>query len=252
LTSLRLSQSNQNTRKQEKVWKSLNDWQRGNGRGETIRTALTEQKVETDDPRVKLVTLDFYKASGGNVIQDLFDRDPDAGYLTDAACSTGWLAKSLRQRRRSLPKKAGNGSLVVPALTYDEESKYQRLNAKRAGPTEDVIAEIAKLEEEATRIQEEHGEQPEDDAAANRLDEIGERYNELIEGEEVWTPEQKAVAGVIVATGQGGELRIRRGMVRPEDRAEARKLDPRARMERSQPANRPRRKAVYRLRSLPN
>src|SRR6202034_4542339 len=128
------------------------------------------------------------------------------GYLSDTALLDRLVGEKLEAEAKKLVAEGWKWSLDVPALTYDEDSKYQRLSAKRAGPTEDEKAEIARLEEEATKSQEEHGEQPEDDAAANRLDEIGDRYNELIEGEEIWAPQQKAVAGVIVTIGRNGEL----------------------------------------------
>jgi ParB family chromosome partitioning protein len=212
-------------KKQERVWKSLDDRQRQNGRGDTIRNALTEQKIDSDDRRVKFIGLKTYTDAGGSLIPDLFDRrDENAGYLTDAGLLERLVFAKLNAEAEKLSGEGWKWTLAVPAMPYDEESKFQRLHAERAEPTDDAKAEIAKLETEATSIQEAHGEQPEDEVAANRLDEIGERYNELIDGEEVWAAEQKSVAGVILVINQTGELDIRRGMVKPEDKKAAQAL----------------------------
>jgi ParB family chromosome partitioning protein len=213
------------TRKQEKAWKALADWQKQRGDGDAIRAALTEQHVAIDSPFAKFIGLETYRASGGSISADLFDEDANAGYVTDTALLDRLVGEKLRTEAAKLDGEGWKWADAIPVLTYEEAEKYQRLHARRAEPSEEAQAEIAKLEEEATKLQEEFGDQPEDADAANRLDEIGERYNELTEGEEVWTPEQKAVAGVILTIGREGALNIRRGMVKPEDKAAARKLD---------------------------
>jgi len=211
-------------RKQEKAWKALADWQKERGGGEAIRAALTEQLVETDSPFAKFVGLETYRAAGGSISADLFDRDPDAGYITDTALLDKLVGEKLDAEKDALITEGWKWVEAIPVLTWEEAEKYQRLHARRADPTPEARAEIEKLEAETLEIQETHSEQPEDEAVANRLDEISERYNELTEGEPVWKDDQKAVAGVILTIGRDGQLDVRRGMVKPEDKAAARKL----------------------------
>ena len=57
----------------------------------------------------------------------------------------------------------------------------------------------------------------------DRLYEIQERIADLSEGEESWPDAAKAEAGAVIGIGHDGDLDIRRGLIRPEDRAAARK-----------------------------
>ena len=79
--------------------------------------------------------------------------------------------------------------------------------------------------------------------------EIQERIVELSEGEESWPDAAKANAGAVIGIGHDGALDIRRGLIRPEDKAAAKKADkakrarpptPAARTKRQPPASRPR------------
>ena len=79
------------------------------------------------------------------------------------------------------------------------------------------------LTEEGNAIIDEHGEEPDDEDRADRLYEIQERVAELSEGEESWPDAAKAEAGAVIGIGHNGELDIRRGLIRPEDRAAAKK-----------------------------
>jgi ParB family transcriptional regulator, chromosome partitioning protein len=66
-------------------------------------------------------------------------------------------------------------------------------------------------------------EEPEDENVRDRLWQIQERIEELSEGEATWPDAAKANAGALVGIGHSGELDVLRGLIRPEDKAAARK-----------------------------
>ena len=59
--------------------------------------------------------------------------------------------------------------------------------------------------------------------SVDRFSRIHEQIEKLSEGEETWPDETKANAGAFVGIDHDGDLHIRRGLIRPEDKATARK-----------------------------
>jgi ParB family transcriptional regulator, chromosome partitioning protein len=66
---------------------------------------------------------------------------------------------------------------------------------------------------------------PEDEEVVDRFYQIQERIADLSEGEETWPDAAKAIAGAVIGIGHDGAAEIRRGLIKPEDKASARKAD---------------------------
>jgi len=64
---------------------------------------------------------------------------------------------------------------------------------------------------------------PEDEEVVDRFYQIQERIADLSEGEETWPDAAKAIAGAVIGIGHDGTAEIRRGMIKPEDKAASRK-----------------------------
>jgi len=112
----------------------------------------------------------------------------------------------------------------LPDRNRQDIQQFGRMYPAHADPTPEQQAEIATLQAEADAIMAEHGEEPANEAAYGRLEAINDRIQALSEGEAVWADEQKAIAGIVVSIGHGGEIAIERGIVRPEDKAALRRL----------------------------
>ena len=67
--------------------------------------------------------------------------------------------------------------------------------------------------------------EPDDEEPPTASAEIEQRIEELSEGEITWPDDAKANAGAVIGIGHNGDLEIRRGLIRPEDKAAARKAD---------------------------
>jgi ParB family transcriptional regulator, chromosome partitioning protein len=90
-------------------------------------------------------------------------------------------------------------------------------------PCAEQQQQIETLTAEGNAITAEHGEEPEDEEACDRLWEIQRRIEDLSEGDESWPDKAKADAGAIIGIDHDGALDIRRGLIRPEDKAAAKK-----------------------------
>ena len=118
---------------------------------------------------------------------------------------------------------------IIPDLDWETLHRFGHAASERSPPTEAQQREIEALTAEGNaitgdpRIKSEDGEEPEDETAYDRLYEIQERIAELSEGEESWPDAAKAEAGAVIGIGHNGELAIHRGLIRPEDRAAAKK-----------------------------
>ena len=209
-------------KQQEKVWAALPDWARE--RPDHIRDVLTEKHVAADSNLAQFVGIKAYEAAGGAVLRDLFDDD-NSGWLTDAALVNKLASEKLDQIAGAVRGEGWKWVEIIPDLSWETTKGFGKANAERTPPTAEQQREIDALTVEGNAIIEEHGEEPEDEAVLARFYEIQERIAELSEGEATWPDAAKANAGAVIGIGHDGEAEIRRGLIRPEDKATARKVD---------------------------
>ena len=200
---------------QERVYESLTDW---NMQPHAIRHSLTEDEVSTSDKRVRFIGLDAYRAAGGIIRQDLFSEE-DEGYLVDMALLDRLVTDKLKAEAAKLSAEGWKWVEHAPLADYQTLSQYGREHPERVALSPDAQAELDRLSEEYDALVD-----ADDDDASERLDGLQERIDALTETTESWSPETLAVAGAIVTIGHGGELRIERGLVRKEDRREAKSV----------------------------
>jgi ParB family transcriptional regulator, chromosome partitioning protein len=210
-------------RKQEKVWKELPEWNKRRGEAEPIRAALTEEHVSATSRLARFVGIEAYETAGGGVLRDLFDEAGE-GWLTDFALLNRLAAEKLEQAAAPLRTQGWKWIEIAPDLDWQQIQKGGQLHPARAAVTSEQQAEIDRLQAEADAIMAEHGEEPQDEKIYARLAELQETIGGLSEGEPEWTLQQKAIAGVYVTIGQGGDVAIQRGIVKPEDKAALRRL----------------------------
>jgi ParB family chromosome partitioning protein len=207
-------------KQQEKVWKALPDYARR--RPDEIRDALTEKHIAADSKLALFVGVKAYEKAGGAVLRDLFD-DENAGWLTDPALLNELAAERLETAAAALRGEGWKWVEIIPGLDRETFKQFGHAEPKRLPPTEEQQEEIEKLTAEGNAILDEHGEDPDDDEVRDRYWEIEQRIEELSEGEATWPDDIKANAGTVIGIGHEGELDIRRGLVRPEDKAAAKK-----------------------------
>lgn len=179
-----------------------------------IRAALTQADVSGRDRRVQFLGLDAYELAGGAVLRDLFSTT-DEVWLTDVALldrlSLGKLGEIADEVRKEgwlwtevaleFPHGHGCRRVYPHAVDQDDEAVAQRLATSMALETlyqqhphdkvgEEVVAEMARLEEEIARLSE-------------------QAY--------AYDPDVIERAGAFVVLGHDGQARIERGFVRPHN-----------------------------------
>jgi ParB family chromosome partitioning protein len=158
------------------------------------------------------------------VLRDLFD-DEGSGWLTDAALVNKLAAEKLDRAADAVRGENWKWVEIIPELSWEALKTFGKATPDRSPPTEAQQAEIAALTAEGDALMAEYGEEPEDDAITERLGRIQERIADLAEGEELWPDAAKANAGAVIGIGHDGALDIRRGLIKPEDKAAVKKAD---------------------------
>jgi ParB family transcriptional regulator, chromosome partitioning protein len=175
-----------------------------------VRRMLKPGAVRSSDRRAVFVGEEAYRAAGGRIGRDLFSEDvtfDDAGIL-DAV-----FAETLAGAAEALREAEGWAWAVTSLQGYVGYQEIEALRAGRLYRLEGVLSD-----DEAARY---------DDlsviAHAEALDAAGETELAALQGilDGDYSPEQKAVSGVLVYVRHDGSLGYESGLVRPEDKAAA-------------------------------
>ena len=205
---------------QESAWF---DQPQYNRRPSSIRSHLTTAQVEADDARAVFVTLDGYKAAGGNILRDLFDEDHE-GYLTDSALLDRLVTQKLANEAASVLAEGWKWVETTPHLDYETRSRFGKIHAEQQPLTDEQQQELDRLTAEYDALLDEHGDdQPPE--IVEKLDAISDRIDVLSEGSYEYRAEDIAIAGAIVTIDGNGGLAIYRGLVRAEDKPERTKAE---------------------------
>ena len=176
-----------------------------------LKNALRPESVKASDRRAVFVGLDAYKEAGGGMKGDLFAEET---YLGDPALLVRLFAEKLDAEAARVAAEGWKWTEARAELTHfgwyeREQAKIEQLRRQSGILTEDQAARFDELAELA-----------EGDA----LDEAGQAefaaLQDLIDGD--FSDEQKAVSGVVVYVDREGNIQSCEGLVRPEDKAEAR------------------------------
>jgi len=197
-----------------------------------LRATITREELDVrNSPLVLFVTLDAYEAAGGFVRRDLFSDTQNAGYIADVSLLHGLATDRLVALAQEI---SGEGwSWVETRIKHDqaELSAYGHLPSHRREMTKKEKAEFARLEkvrdETVDALDAYYGDdtdvadgdkQDALEVAANAASDAFDVYAEQLEA---WSDEQKAGAGAFLTLDHAGEVRIERGLVKPEHKAAA-------------------------------
>ena len=184
-----------------------------------IRRAMTEAKVRADDRRVRFVGLEAYEAEGGAVLRDLFTED-GGGWLEDPALLDRLVSEKLTGLADEARQREG-WKWAEACAAFADAADFGRVYPVAVERSEADAAEMAALSEEYDRLISEADAvevlPPETDARLEALDKALQAYGPDYD----YTPEARALAGVMVMLGQDGLARFERGLVRAEDAAAA-------------------------------
>lgn len=205
-------------KRQMKVYKSLQGWQKDNARH--IRQVLTERMVEADDKLVKFVGLDTYLAAGGTKRQDLFE---DAVYLENPELLNALVIEKLSLVQKELEAEGWGWLMVRPERDWSDTSDCSRIHRVAVNAPKKLLDRKAQADEELAAIRSKIEATEDDDL----LDPLWEKENEAernveeieeeMEAYAAFDPEQMKHAGCYVTIDHQGKLSIDKGLVRKQD-----------------------------------
>jgi ParB family chromosome partitioning protein len=220
---------------QVKVWESLPSYGRS---GYHIRQMLTEGEVATDTAVAVFVGVEAYREAGGPVRDDLFSPEGEA-YLQDGALLHRLALDKLVAEAQKLREAGWKWAEARMNFPYSERSRFAQLRCEAVTPTQKEQAAIDALQADLDRIRarmnelealegydedskEERAWTPEQQAEYDALDlqwsDLNSQLEAMHEALREWTPQQKAVAGVVLSIDNAGRVYAVEGLVRPEDR----------------------------------
>jgi ParB family transcriptional regulator, chromosome partitioning protein len=208
-------------RRQLKVFKSLQDWQKDDP--SAIRAALTEKLMEASSKLARFVGLDAYVAAGGSTRADLFGEEV---YLEKPALLNRLAEKKLEGIRRELEAEGWNWIEINPERDYTLINRCSRIRPRLIDAPAELVEFKSQLDAELEQI-EQSLEDTESDAlleqqqlTRQRLDEVDEKLAAFVG----FDAEHKQLAGCFVSIGQDGTPFTDKGLVKPEHRIQLARL----------------------------
>ncbi len=208
-------------RRQRKVHKSLQDWQKEDPK--VIRDALTEKMVDASSKLALFVGLDAYTAGGGSSRADLFGDDV---YLEKPALLNKLAEKKLDGIRLELEAEGWNWIEFNPERDWDLVNRCSRLKPMLIDAPTELVDLKSQLDGELETIERAIDDRESDElldqqqAVQGRLDQVEEKLLAFVGVD----ADHKSLAGCFVSIGQDGTPFIEKGLVRPEQRKQLAKL----------------------------
>ena len=204
--------------RQVAVWEQVKDQGYRPGAWQ-IKRMLTEDRIPATSDIARLIGIEAYEAAGGKIDRDLFAEEDDRGIWLDDPDLLNTLAMDKLQAAANELETRWKWAEARLDVDWNATAGFGRVRPQPAEPSDEEKAEIERLRTRNDELAnmdeddwtEELAEEGEDNEV--RLDEI----EAMIEARAVYRREDFAIAGCIATIGNGGELKLIQGLVRPED-----------------------------------
>ena len=213
---------------QEKIWKDLPKYAKEQRRADPILRAITEKHIPIDNDLAAFVGIEAYEKAGGQVLRDLFaEEEGGQAYFTNAGLLDSLAAQKLEQLAEEVRAEGWKWVGVCHDLSWEEERKYTKRQAKHSHSPEQ-IARAAALRKEIAALEKQYPDDDENDRPIEIEDQLSNLDDEATaaeEGNEVWGVKDKELPGAIV-TIDHGKSTIMRGLMKAEEARAAKKAEP--------------------------
>lgn len=202
-------------RRQLKVFKSLQDWQREDPTA--IRDALTEKMIDAGSKLARFVGLEAYTAAGGVSRTDLFS---DEVYLERPALLHRLAERKLDRIRLELEAEGWGWIEINPERDYTLINRCTRIRPLLIDAPAELLDLKARLDAELEAIEQALEDTESDElldqqqTVRDQLDGLEERLTAFVG----FDAEHKPLAGCFVSIGQDGTPFLDKGLVKPEHR----------------------------------
>ena len=184
-----------------------------------IKRMLTEDRVAARTAIARFVGVEAYEAAGGAVTRDLFADEDDNGVWLDDPELLDKLATAKLEAAANDLRPDWKWAEARIDMDWSAIARFGRIVSTPAIPTEEERAELERLEvreDEMTNLDDEEWTEElveEADAIETRNDEI----KAALEARAEFLDKDRAISGCIATIREDGELRLIKGLVRPED-----------------------------------
>ncbi len=184
-----------------------------------VKRLLTEERVPGGTAIARFVGVEAYEAAGGAVMRDLFARDDESGVWFEDPVLLEKLATQKLQAAADELATRWKWAAAMVEVDWSDTASCGRIEPEPGTPTEEELAEIARLEARQAELAELDDEEwtgelvSEAEAIETRLDEIAG----AVDARAVFRREDLAMAGCIVTVGHDGAMQVIQGLVKPED-----------------------------------
>ncbi|HYV39357.1 MAG TPA: ParB/Srx family N-terminal domain-containing protein, partial [Gemmataceae bacterium] len=208
-------------RRQRKVFKSLQDWQKTDPGA--IRDALTEKMIEASSKLARFVGLDAYMVAGGTTRADLFG---DEVYLENPAILQRLAEEKLAGIRKELEAEGWAWIEISPERDYQSIYRCERLKPVLIGVPDELVEFKTRLDAELEATEQALAETESDalldqqETLHNQIDEVEQKIAAFVD----FDAAQKKLAGCYVSIGQDGTPCYDKGLVKPEQRKQLARL----------------------------
>ena len=187
-----------------------------------VRRMLTEDRIPATSDLARFVGVDAYEAAGGAVDRDLFAEEDESGvWLDDPKLLRGLAMAKLEAAAKELRTRWRWAEARIET-DWGATARFGRVHPQPGKPTPEEQAEIERLQTRHDELAALDDEDWTEDliAEAERIEERLDGIDAAIEARAVYRRQDLGLAGCIVTVGNGGEMQVIQGLVRPEDMPE--------------------------------
>ena len=204
--------------RQKEVWFNTPDnWHRNPN---NLRKFISNDAITLDNKLVKFVGFDVYEQAGGTVARDLFSTSDSDSTITDAQLLKTLANQKLQAFEKELLADGWKWAQYSFDRDYNFDDRMHNIRMQKREKTAEEAEQLCAWETRAEEIEQLLADVDEDDAEAeslqNEYDELQGKIDALDDALELWG-EDKAIAGVYFAIGNGGKFEVVYGLVKPED-----------------------------------
>ena len=184
-----------------------------------IKRMLTEDRVAARTAIARFVGVEAYETAGGATTRDLFADEDDNGVWLDDPELLNKLATAKLESAANDLRPEWKWAEARIEMDWNAIARFGRIVSTPATPTEEERAELERLkvrEDEMTNLDDEEW----TEALVEEADAIEARNDELkasLEARAEFLDADRAISGCIATIREDGELRLIKGLVRPED-----------------------------------
>jgi ParB family chromosome partitioning protein len=208
-------------------------WDGGGKHGRSaheLRRLLTAQQINVQTDRVaRFVGVGAFEKAGGVITCDLFSNS-GTGYIADAGLLERLAMERLEKQGRKLSKEGNAWVDILPRADHAALSEYARVRTIPVALTPDQVAQLDTLDVQISALEsqiEARGNEGGDQVGAleTQLRQCESQRRTLAKSPSSMPhPDDKLLAGAVVTLDEGGNVVVKRDLIRPADKTKIVKL----------------------------